>query len=191
MSKKRERAIVEGFWFRSEDEAEQAKKEVEGVKFVKEKLNMEKPEAVLEIYNRMVRQNLFETVIGYSYMKELQAYLYAAPFINHEEILPIPVRHIFFDGQANYSSQTQKKQEKEEKRYVNVDYKKRFFGMTGIAAALFLCVAAMFAISSTANTPTVLNYEQKLLDRYSEWEEELSDREQRIREKEDRLGIDG
>lgn len=191
MSEIKERATVCGFWFRNEAEAEQAGKEVEGVKFVKEKLDMDRPEMVLEVYNRMVRQNLFETVIGYSYMKELQDYLYEIPFINNEEILPIPVRHMFFDDHMRYNRQTSKKQEKVTERYVNVDYKNRFRVMIGIAAALVLCVVMMFVISATVNTPTILNYEEKLINRYAEWEEELQEREQRVREMEAELGIDG
>jgi hypothetical protein len=47
----------------------------------------------------------------------------------------------------------------------------------------------MFYISSTGSNPTVLNYEKALLNRYSEWEKELSDRESVIREKEKELLI--
>lgn len=53
--------VVEGFLFANEAEAAQARKEAEGVKYVKEKAQMDDPEMVLRIYNKMIQQRLFDT----------------------------------------------------------------------------------------------------------------------------------
>ena len=45
----------------------------------------------------------------------------------------------------------------------------------------------MFVIATTGSNPTVINYEKALQDRYAEWEQQLSDRERAIREKEKEL----
>ena len=50
-------------------------------------------------------------------------------------------------------------------------------------------VIIMFVISTTGSRPTILNYERVLQNRYAEWEQQLSDREQVIREKERELLI--
>lgn len=71
----------------------QARKEAEGVKYVKEKAQMDDPEMVLRIYNKMIQQRLFDTAVGYSYLKDLQEYLQSIPFIRKEDIFPIPVQH--------------------------------------------------------------------------------------------------
>lgn len=176
--------IVQGFVFESTAEVKQAEKEIEGVKFIKEKLDMNKPEMVLQIYNKMVRQKLFETPIGYSYLRELQEYLHSSPHIDNGDILPIAVRQTSTEPQARRSRQETKQQEKTTKKYINIDYKKRYRTMCGITVALLVCVFSMFAISATVNTPTVFNYEQKLIDRYAEWEKELDEREARIVERE-------
>lgn len=55
---------------------------------------------------------------------------------------------------------------------------------------LILLVIVMFAISLTSNHPNILNYKSKLITRYSQWEQELKDREAVIREKEASLGIE-
>jgi hypothetical protein len=47
----------------------------------------------------------------------------------------------------------------------------------------------MFVISMTGSSPTILNYEKAVQNRYAEWEKELSDRESVIREKEKELLI--
>ena len=51
--KQKEQYEVEGFLFASEAEAEQAKKEREGVKYIRSRVDMDHPEQVLKIYNRM------------------------------------------------------------------------------------------------------------------------------------------
>lgn len=58
-----------------------------------------------------------------------------------------------------------------------------------INIGLLALVIVMFVISTTSSNPTVLNYESVLQNRYSEWEQQLSDREQVIREKERELLI--
>ena len=76
--------VVEGFLFANEAEAAQARKEAEGVKYVKEKAQMDDPEMVLRIYNKMIQQRLFDTAVGYSYLKDLQEYLQSIPFIGRK-----------------------------------------------------------------------------------------------------------
>jgi hypothetical protein len=47
----------------------------------------------------------------------------------------------------------------------------------------------MFYISFTSSNPNVLNYERAVQNKYSQWEQELSDREAVIRDKEKELLI--
>lgn len=190
MSDKNEKKIIGGFAFTNRVEAEQAEKEMEGVKFIRGKMNMDKPEEVLQLYNKMIRQNLFDTAIGVSYLKELQEYLQSIPSVSKTDILPIPVHHSAFREQMQQKRLTPKTPEKVKERYINVDYRNRYRVMRGIAAMLIICIIAMFLISSTVDNPTILNYEQKLIDRYAQWEEELGEREKEILERENTLGID-
>lgn len=189
MADNKEKIVVGGFAFSSEEEAKQAKQEIEGVKFIKEKMDKDDPVAVLQLYNKMIRQNLFETVIGYSYLKDLQEYLWSVPSVNNEEILPIPIKHWVSADQMKRSRPAPKKPKQTKERYINIDYKNRYRIMRGIAVVLAICIVAMFAISMTSNTPTILNYEQTLINRYAQWEQELNEREGQIREKEAELGI--
>ena len=93
MPENTQRVSVGGFSFENKDEAEQAKKEIEGIKYIKAKTDMSDPEVILQVYNKMIGQKLFETAVGYSYLKDLQEYLTTIPFIKNEDILPIPVTH--------------------------------------------------------------------------------------------------
>lgn len=93
MSEKKNGIMINGFCFENEEEAAQAKKEADGVRYLREKINTDAPESVLGIYNKMIQQRLFETAVGYTYLGELQEYLKSIPFIDAEAILPIPVQH--------------------------------------------------------------------------------------------------
>ena len=51
---------------------------------------------------------------------------------------------------------------------------------------LLISVVFMFLISATSGHPTILNYEKEIINRYSSWEQELTEREAALREAENR-----
>lgn len=58
-----------------------------------------------------------------------------------------------------------------------------------VNAILVVCVVAMFAMALTSDSPTIVDYQSKLLNRYASWEQELTEREKAVSEKEQELGI--
>lgn len=82
-----------GFVFRTKKEAELAQREIEGTKYLRQKLDMENPNAVFSIYQTLIEQDLFETPVGYCFLKELRDYLLMIPAISNEEVLAIPIRY--------------------------------------------------------------------------------------------------
>ena len=54
---------------------------------------------------------------------------------------------------------------------------------------LLLVVIGMIVITLLDDSPNIINYENKILNQYTEWEEELKEREQIIKEKEQELGL--
>ena len=54
---------------------------------------------------------------------------------------------------------------------------------------LFRSIIAMFYISYVSEQPNVINYERALTSKYASWEQELTEREQVIRETERELKI--
>jgi len=45
-------------------------------------------------------------------------------------------------------------------------------------------------LATTGNNINIINYENKLVDKYASWEKQLTEREQRVQEAEKRLGIE-
>ena len=47
----------------------------------------------------------------------------------------------------------------------------------------------MVIITLMDSNPNILNYENRIVDRYAEWERELEEREQNIKEREQELNL--
>lgn len=162
-----------GFLFQDEETAKRAKKEIAGVNYLKTKVDMDNPEKILQIYNKAIGENLFQTPIGVSYLKELQEYLYEIPYIEDSSILSIPV----------YGTGVVPKGEKQKKQNT-IDFRKRYQVSFFFAVIFFVMIVAMFAITLTSESPTILNYENKIINKYEEWEQELEQREQELNQRE-------
>lgn len=190
MPKKEQSYIVEGFAFKSEKEAEQAKKEQEGIRYVKEKIDRDNYGLVLQIYNKMIRENMFVTSVGYAYLFELQESLRANPAVADEDILPITVVHPALEEslkeeKKKHQRQLQKlKKKSEKKKEPATPIQKKYKISLAVNVILAVSIAGMFLISATSSHPTILNYEKELINRYSAWEQELTEREAVLREAE-------
>ena len=59
-----------------------------------------------------------------------------------------------------------------------------------VNVVLALMVVAMFFIATTGKNPNILNYENAIINKYAEWEQELRERENRIVYYENEYGIE-
>ena len=83
---------VDGFLFEDEETAQIARKEEEGIRFIKERTALNNPEVVLKLYKKLLEQELFVTPVGIRFLTELQNILLTSVYIAREEIPPIPVK---------------------------------------------------------------------------------------------------
>lgn len=190
-----------GFVFRTKKEAELAQREIEGTKYLRQKLDMENPNAVFSIYQNLIEQDLFETPVGYCFLKELRDYLLMIPAISNEEVLAIPIRYPQTEEEEKKQKKEQKKEEqrkerqrekekaknKKEQKKEGQNYKGRcqFFMVTSLI--LLISVVSMMLLAATSDNVNILNFENKLIDKYSSWEQELEEREQAVKEQEQAL----
>lgn len=190
-----------GFVFRTKKEAELAQREIEGTKYLRQKLDTENPNAVFSIYQNLIEQDLFETPVGYCFLKELRDYLLMIPAISNEEVLAIPIRYPQTEEEEKKQKKEQKKEEqrkerqrekekaknKKEQKKEGKNYKGRcqFFMVTSLI--LLISVVSMMLLAATSDNVNILNYENKLIDKYSSWEQELEEREQAVKEQEQAL----
>ncbi len=181
---------VGGFLFETEEEAEWAKRELEGVRFIRQKTDLKNPETVFQVYQNLIRQDLFETPIGYCFLKELREYLLMVPAVRNEDVAAITVhlpkeekkRKKKERSSKETTESVEEKNQKKERKEKNRDYKTRchFFMITTLILAV--SVATMMFLAATSDNIHILNYENKLIDKYSAWEQELEEREQQLKE---------
>ncbi len=176
--------IVEGFSFSTERDAALAATEQKKIEYLEERMNYDNPAGILNIYQKAIRERVFKTPIGLEYLKHLQEYLQTCTDIDPSSILPIPL-YKNYDGEF--------RQQPSPARYrIKPTPKKKSIALpvsVMLNIVLIVAVIAMFFITLKADQPNILNYERALTDRYATWEQELTEREQAIREKERELKL--
>ncbi len=199
MKEDKNQVEIDGFLFSDPAEIAQAKKEMEGIRYLRTKLDRDNPEQVLLVYNQAVDQQLFATPVGYYFLKELQDFLITIPFIKDEDIHRITITERMtetFEKSRKKTVQEKKKQavkQYEDERKLrekkiqakNTDYKAKFAVALVFVFLLLAMVIAMFTITFLSkDNVTILNYENELINKYEEWEKDLEERERVLEERE-------
>ncbi len=198
---------VGGFIFDNEETAKKAAKELKATQYILDQLKNADDAAVLSIYRRLLSQNIFETDLGLAFLKQLEDNLVASGLlearmssISHEDSEVQVEKTALFEPSSKEvglkknnkisSSKTKKTKSKKklkgqpsiEERYKRLCIINKI--LIVICIGLVISIAAMFYINSTINSPTILNYEEQILNKYSNWEQELNKREEALRQKE-------
>lgn len=217
--------VVDGFLFTDEKAARKACQEEEGIRYVKDRLDMENPRMVLEMYHKLLKERVFETPVGLLYLKDLQSYILAVPELEKEGVEAIPV----YGGQMpqtyiqseeepmpQASAQTKdkpmtpqaaarhqetlewyaEKLEESRQRERLAEYRRRRaeertkessrrLRLSLLVSLFFVLVSVgVGMVTLTDNHPNILNYENKIIEKYQDWENDLESREEAIKKKE-------
>lgn len=222
--------VVDGFVFTDEKTAKKACQEEESIQYVKDRLDMENPRMVLEMYHKLVAEQVFETPVGLMYLKDLQNYLLMTPELADEDITAIVLPEMAGvnkpredtaeqpkTSQDNVVGQpeTQKamtpqaaarrqetlewyaeKLEESRQQERLSDYRRRRAeeraetSRKHLRYSLLLCLFLILvtigvgAITMTDSHPNIINYENKLIEKYQNWEADLESREQALKDRE-------
>ena len=139
----------------------------------------------------MIESNTFFTPIGLEYLRQLQAYLYKRTEIEDTRIPDIPVLVSYTDIHNQYDNKKdlERDQRLHRRRRVKT-FKQEYKTSLLVNLFLILMIIAMFIIVLKSDTPNMINYENAITNRYASWEQELTERESKVREKEAELGIE-
>lgn len=175
--------IVDGFVFPTYKEAQIAVKEQNNVSVIRERTAVLDGEAVRELYIKLIEREMFNTVVGYSFLYELRHRL-ITEFSYTEEELP----NVELPKQMEYDRVKEINQGVMENKMQQLLLQKK--RMTITIVALVFMIVAMFVIVAINPNVGYVNTEQKLLNRYSAWQEQLEQREKAVKEKEAELNMD-
>ena len=163
-----------GFIFSDEVVAEKAKKEINAVSYLKNQLSHMNAKQILEAYKGLIDKHVFDTAVGYSFLKELQRMLIADDTVDNADITLIPV------ADAKEVKDTENETQK-------LKWQRKFHVLLPFTILLLACVVFMFVLTATSNNLTILDYKEKVENQYADWDESLTKREDEVKEREEKL----
>ena len=177
--------VVSGFAFYSEKDAKLAEQERQKIAYLDKRIDHADLESVLAIYKKALDDRVFRTPVGLEYLRELQGELKAEQEILGEEIPPIPLGTNFADIREKTAPARRRI------KPIPEENKNATFRLSLIMnIVMVVAIIAMFIITLNSDQPNILNYERSLQNKYATWEQELTRREQTVREKERELHIE-
>lgn len=184
MGNSEEKRIAGGFLFLSEKEAKLAEVERKKIAYLESKIDYSKPEDILYIYDKTVKENVFSTPVGMMYLKQLQEFLLNQEGIDPASVIAIPLNHTY----QEYGKAQSAKERMREKHEQEMGTKKSQLAISVILNMLLVvAMIAMFVISLNSDSPNIINYKRVITDQYATWDQELTEREQAVREREREL----
>lgn len=179
--------FVEGYRFGTPEDAKQAQMEQKKAAYFESRLSKNNAQSMLAIYDKILDEKIFTTPVGWDYLKKLQEELRLLG-IEEERIRPIPMYVTFFHGEDGRADTPVRDRIRPARRRDKVKEKLKLSVI--INALLFILVLAMFYITLNGSNPNIINYKKAILNEYASWEQELTERENAVREKEKELGIE-
>lgn len=170
--------VVGEYIFATIDEANIAKAEKEKVDKLEEKLVKADISMLYKVYNKSIENQTFRTPVGLEFMSKLKRTLDASKE-TEGKVLPIPVNMPYIDKTDDSTNSKIKNLKLELEKKKNTAKWSIIINF-----ALVAVVIIMFVISATADSPNILNYKNKIVDQYSSWEQELTQREAEVKKKE-------
>lgn len=188
MEHSEEKRIAGGFLFLTEKEANLAEAERKKIAYLESRMDYSKPEDILYIYDKTLQEHVFSTPVGIVYLKQMQEFLLGQSEIDPASVGAIPLENTY----REYGKVQSAKERKQAKRDQEMGAKKAQLTVSVILNILLVfAMIAMFIISLNSDYPNIINYKRAITDQYATWEQELTERESAVREKERELMTEG
>ncbi len=172
--------IVDGYEFESERDARDAEREQHNIMALKSKIDFHDTNHMVKLYNRLIEQQVFHTPVGIQFLAEFREYLIGDAGQAEADIPTIPVERR--QGMTRLQREQLEFLQTENKKISN---QRRYYLIT--IGALIVMIVIMFIITALNPNVGYINTENKILNQYAEWEEELTQREQQLNEREAEL----
>lgn len=176
--------FLDGYAFDSKEMYNLSLREQRNIHSIKSKLNMQEKASVLTVYKKLVTHHLLVTPVGIEFERELRNRL-----ITEFQVDPTELPMIHIPKQQEVSGFSKKDFTREQLLKDNAKKGQRIKTLSIIIVGLLIIIIGMFVINTLNPNTGYVNYENKILNKYSSWEEELNQREAAIKEQEAKLGI--
>lgn len=169
----------QGFTFRSEEELAEAKKEAEVVAYIRAQADLGNVKTVMKLYNRLIEKGTLVTALGIAFLQELRSRALESGLVTENSLHPLP-------EPVKAEKLQQEKKPSKEKKLLEY-YKEKSKRLTFTVVILCIVIVIMFAIRLFGTASPFADHEQKVLDQYAGWKEELTEKEEQLHQWENRL----
>ncbi|HWT76843.1 MAG TPA: hypothetical protein VN258_19255 [Mobilitalea sp.] len=166
---------VNGFSFPDTWEYNEAKQEAEAVEYLRATADLTDPQKVLKLYHRLVEKKILRSIFGYEFLKELQDKILEQGIVKQEDLPGIPIE--MKQKLVRDNTRTQEQIQEDKYKKLSEEYRIRHRNSRIINIFLVVIIFAMFIISFISNHSIAKSAEEKVINKYSSWEEELQARE--------------
>lgn len=178
--------VVDGVYFSSDKEISDAKKDKNIVEQLRKKTDLQNKEIVLKLYKSSIERNIFSTQLGYNFLVELRNELINDFKVNEIDLpkinLDIKVKEKPITIYENKQIESLKQKLKSVERRANT--------LTFVVVILMGVIVAFIYMIATNQNIGYINTEQKIINKYSTWEENLKIKEKELNEREKNLSLD-
>ena len=165
----------QGFTFTSETEWKEAKKEAEVVEYIRSQADLSNVKATVKLYNRLVEKGTLITVLGIAFLQELRSRILDSGVVAESSLRPLP------EPVKEKKKPEVAENKANSKAYkMMMLYKERSRRFAMLAAALGVVIVVLFAIRLFGTASPFADYEQKVLDEYAGWKDELARKEEML-----------
>lgn len=177
-----------GFLFLNGADASLAEKEQKQIVYLEKKLDYQNPEQILAVFQKLVEEKAFKTPIGIIYLKKMQDYLLNKVNLDNKSRIPyipvdIPCECTLPEKRTELNSIRSANQKRKQVQKSN--YKISIL----LNMILVLALIIMFWVTLQSETPNMINYRISIENKYAAWEQELTERENYVREQERKVGM--
>lgn len=170
------------------EERREARRESDLVRQLRAKADLSDGGTALKIYNKVIQDKLFHTLVGYAFMEELREVIIDSGVAEEGELADLPEAETADRGQTG-SSMLAGRRDRYQKMYEGQKLlnKKLKIGIAALVILLIGFVAINFKFEYsifTFFTNYKANMEEELIDKYKNWEIELQERQQALEQKE-------
>ena len=173
---------VAGYSFSDAHDYKEAKREAETIDYIRANTDLNDLNKSIKLYHKLVERKTLKTIVGFTFLKELQDRIVKEGIISKESIPCIQIDKDAKQLRA-YSNKLEHEQEHKHLEMIE-DYKIKLRNSRIISAFLVGIVIVMIAISIWSDRNIFSNYENTIINKYSAWEEDLNARQQLLEEKE-------
>ena len=174
--------LVSGYSFLDALAYIEGQREAETVDYIRANTDLNDINKTIKLYHKLVERKTLKTVVGYAFLKELQERIINEGIVSRESIPCIKVEK---DEKQLKAYTIPFEQEAEQKHLIKIEeYRISLKNSRIINIFLLGIIIAMILISVFSDRNIFSNYETKIINKYSAWEEELNVRQKALEERE-------